>query len=218
MFNQEIAKLRFKQVKESDVKTIAERARANLDLQKLSGEIEGSVEEYVQALAECTLRGEPDDAAVTNFLRATRLLEGAIRDDPELIDYYEKQTGVKKEFFLPVSEIALLIGSALVSGAFSEIARMLVRKIAAGRAAKKEDVRQALELLLSNPILQLLEEQKDGMAAEEAAELLGMQVREVEYYLQRFEQEGWVRKGPNNVWITVKTRAEIIEEFLESAH
>jgi SOS response regulatory protein OraA/RecX len=218
VFREEIRNLQLRSVSHSDVLAIAKRAYSNNKVRELLSDSERSLDEYVKVLAECTPTGEVSDAEIVKFLRANRLLKEAIKQDAALIDLY--QHSMKEQRALPLlaaDEIATIVATAFLSGTFSQIAKLLVSRLFAKKGLAQKDLRKALDLLLSNPILPLLEEHKDGLTMHEIAKRSTMELQDVGYFLGKYEAQGWVGKvarGQTEAWRIKKTRARIIEGFL----
>jgi len=218
MFKKEIGRMRFKSVIHSDILAVAKNAYSNSEIKELCSNSERSLDEYIKILAECTPIGQMDNANIANFLKANKLLKEVIKQDATLIDLYKGS--INEERALPVlaaEEIAMIVATAFLTGFFSEIAKKLVGKLFKKKGKSKKELRKALDILLSNPILPLLEKCKAGLTVAEIVATTNMELPDVSYFLGRYEAQGWLRKEVINQgekWKIKKNRAKIIEGFL----
>ena len=215
-FIEEIDRLRVKHVSDSDVHALARQAYANPEIRLLCSQSQRSLDEQIRVLAECAPVEELSSADLLAFLQASQLLRDMLAQDPDLVDWYKGS--IKEQTALPVfavDELATLIITSMLSGVFTQMTKEIITKLFASKTISKKDLRKSAGLFFANPILGLLEEQKQGLSVERLVDLSKMKPHEVGYYLAKYESEGWVRKvkGQEDTWKIAKTRTKILEGF-----
>jgi hypothetical protein len=217
LYKEEIAALKVRQAGDAEVLSAAESSYSDPRIRRLCSESAIPLDETIRVLSECTPFGELSPDKLAAAVESIRLLEEAVKHDPALVDYYKKQ--VKEDRALPifgVEEIVMIVVSAFLNGAFSEIAKSLLQKLLKGSPAQSKDIKKAMELLLSNSLLPVLEADEDGLTASQIARKLGMKPEEAGYFLAKYEERGWVkqaRQGNQLLWKLKKSRAAIIDEL-----
>jgi len=218
VFIEEISKLRFRSISDTDVLSIAEKVSKDQKIMELYTGSEGSLDEYIRVLAESIPSGEITNDHIVNFLQAKRLLKDAIEKEKELINWYCDR--MKEERALPIlaaEEIAVIIVTAFLTGTFSNIAKKLINKLFSRKDVSKKEFRNALDMIFSNSILALLEKHKEGLTTREIAEITSTRLEEVIEFLVKYESQGWIRKKTQQdqeKWKIKKGRAKIIEGYL----
>ncbi len=217
LYKEEIGALKVRQADEAQVLSAAESSYADPRIRQLCASSSIPLDETIRVLTECTPTGDISAGKLAEAFESMSVLESAVRQNPELVKYYKEQ--VKEERALPilgVEEIVLIIATALLNGAFSEMAKGLVEKLIKGAPAQSKDIKKAMQLLLSNSLLPVLEAAEDGQTAAQIARKLGMKPEEAGYFLAKYEERGWVRqvkKGSQVLWKLKKSRAAIIDEL-----
>lgn len=216
VFIEEIDNLKFQRVEESYVQAVAREAYLDNEIRELCSDSERTLHEYIRVLAECTPIDELNNTKLVNFLQANKLLREITKQDADLVDLYKSR--IREKTTLPVfyiDEIATIVVTAFLSGIFSQTAKSLINRLFTSKDISKKDLRKAIDLFLSSPILALLDEQKAGLTVEEITEILNIKPHDVGYFLAKYETQGWVRreKKQKEVWKIKKSRTKIVEEF-----
>ncbi len=217
VYKDEIGALKFREVDAAQVLSAAKSGYADARIRKLCSNSAIPLDETIRVLSECTPMGDMSADRLAETFESLSILESAVKQDAELIKYYRAQ--VKEERALPIlaaEEIVMIIATAFLNGAFSEMAKSLLEKLLKGAPAQSKDVKKAMQLLLSNSLLAVLEANKDGLTIREIAKKLGIKPEEAGVFLGKYEERGWVKqvkKGEPIVWKLKKTRAQIIDEL-----
>ena len=217
VYKEEIAALKFRQVDDSLVLSAARSSYSDPRIRKLCTDSSIPLDETIRVLTECTPMGEISADKLASAFESISILEGIVKQDNALVAYYKEQ--VREERALPIlatEEIVMIIATAFLNGAFSEIAKSLLERLLRGAPAQNREVKKAMHLLLSNSLLPLLEANEDGQTVSQIARKLGMKPEEAGYFLAKYEERGWakqVSKGKQVTWKLTKSRARIIDEL-----
>jgi hypothetical protein len=218
VYKEEIGALKFRQVDDSLVLSVAKSSYSDPRIRNLCSDSSIPLDETIRVLTECTPMGEIGTDKLAEAVEAISILESIVKQNPALVTYYTEQ--IKEERALPilgVEEIVMIIATAFLNGAFSEIAKSLLEKLLKGAPAQNKEIKKAMQLLLSNSLLPVLEADEDRQTTSQIARKLGMKPEEAMYFLAKYEERGWVkqvRKGQQVVWKLKKSRAAIIDELV----
>ncbi len=215
VFRNELEKLKYKNVTVPVILSIAEKAYSNTEIQNLIPHFEKSLDEYVRIFIECNPVVEVNNSSISDFLLANQLIKKAISEDTEVIELYQKNIIERGALPFPIlDEMALIVATAFLTGTFTEIAKFIINKLVEKKDKPIEQLRKALDLLLSNSILAALEEHGKGMTIKEISEETKMEPKDVGYFLAKYEDQGWAIKKTQDrkeIWEIKQNRADIIE-------
>jgi len=216
VFRRELKVLEFKNIPVSVTSSKAREAYNDLEIKNLIPYFDKSLDEYVHILLRSPVV-QVNNSSIYEFLLINKIIKEAISEDKEIIRLYEESIEERGAVQFPIlDEISLIIVTAFLTGFFTELAKTIIGKIFKTNQRSKVELRKALDLMLSNSILELLERHVGGMTVKMISEAIKIDPENAGYFISKYEDRGWVSKeirDRKEIWVIKKKRADIIESF-----